>query len=52
MLLAIALYEYFIDVKGIAVSLIFSLQSVCINGSEFDAAEANRFAAYCDAWFG
>ena len=51
MLLSIDLYEDFIDVKSIAISSVLSLQAAGINGAEFDAPEADRFAADDDSSF-
>ena len=51
MLLAVDLDEDFIDVESVAVASVLSFQSACINGSEFDAPEADRFSADSDAAF-
>jgi hypothetical protein len=51
-LLAIDSDEYFIDLKGIAIAPVLLLQSAGINGTEFDAPQANRFSADGDASFG
>ena len=48
MLLAIHLYEYFINVEGISVAPMFAFQSACINGSELNAPESYRFSGYSD----
>ena len=44
--------EYFIDVEGVAVASVFSLQAAGINGTELDAPEANCFSGYSDASLG
>ena len=44
--------EYFIDVEGITVASVLSLQSAGINGSELDAPEPDRFASDSDATLG
>ena len=49
MLLAIYLYEYFINVEGISVAPMFAFQLACINGSELNAPESYRFSTDCDA---
>ena len=49
MLLAIDFDEDFIDVESVAIASVLSLQSAGINGTEFDAPQANCFAANCDA---
>jgi hypothetical protein len=49
MLLAVDLHEYFINVEGIAVAPVLSLQAAGINGSELDTPETNRFSADGDA---
>jgi hypothetical protein len=49
MLLAIDLHEDFIDVESIAVAPMPSFQAACINGTELDAPEADRFSADDDA---
>ena len=38
--------EDFIDVGSIAVALVLSLESACINGTELDAPQADRLP--CD----
>jgi len=43
--LAIDLYEDFIDVGCVAVTLMLPLQSAGISGSEFDAPESDGLAA-------
>ena len=52
MLLTVYFYEDFIDEKGIAIAPVFSFQSACINGTELDAPEADRFTADSDTAFG
>jgi hypothetical protein len=47
----IDLHEYFIDVEGIAIASVFSLQSSSVQGTDFNAPEANGFATDCDASF-
>ena len=42
----------FIDVEGIAITLVLSFQSAGINGTELDAPEANCFSGYSDASLG
>ena len=44
MLLAIDLYKDFGNVEGISVARVLSLQTMGINGSEFDLPEADCFA--------
>ena len=44
-LLAVDLHKDFIDVEGVAVASVLAFQPAGINGSEFDAPEADRFAA-------
>ncbi len=41
--------EDFIDVDGVAVASVLSLQSAGIYGSEFYAPEADRLSGYGDA---
>jgi hypothetical protein len=41
MLLAVDLHEDFIDVEGVAISTVLSLQSSGVDSSEFDAPEAD-----------
>jgi hypothetical protein len=48
-LLAIYLYEYFINVKGVAVASMLSFQSTSIDGTELNAPKADRFATDSDA---
>ena len=43
--LAVHFHEDFIDVKGVAVALMLSFQSTCINGTKFDTPETDRFPA-------
>jgi hypothetical protein len=52
MLLAVYLHEDFIDVSGISVASMTSLQTAGINRSEFDAPQPDRFTADGDAPFG
>jgi hypothetical protein len=44
-LFAIYLYEDFIDVEGIAVAAMLTLQSSGVQGAELDAPKANCFSA-------
>jgi hypothetical protein len=48
-LLAIDLHEDLIDEQGIAETPMLSFQATCINGTEFDAPETDRFSANSDA---
>jgi hypothetical protein len=41
--------EDFIDVEGIAIAPVLSLQPAGINGSELNAPQADRFSGYSDA---
>ena len=43
MLLAVDLYEHFVDEEGVAVALVISLQLPRIFSSELDAPETDRF---------
>jgi hypothetical protein len=43
--------EDFIDVEGIAVAWVFSVQSSSIETAKFDTPKADRFAAHGDATF-
>jgi hypothetical protein len=52
MLLAVDLYKYLIDIEGIAVASVLAFQSTCINRSEFDTPEADRFPTDRDASLG
>ena len=49
MLLAVDLYEYFINVEGVAITLVLTLQSPGIQCAEFDAPEADGLAGDSDA---
>jgi hypothetical protein len=44
MLLAVALHEYLIDIKGVAVASVLVLQTTCINGSELNAPQTDGLA--------
>ena len=44
--------EDFIDVEGVAVASVLTLQSACINGSELYAPETDRLSGYSDASLG
>ena len=48
MLLAVNLYENFIDEESITIPSVLSLQSSSVYGSEFDAPEPDGFVAYSD----
>jgi hypothetical protein len=50
-LFAVDFDEHFIDEEGITIASMFTLQSACINGTEFDTPEANRLAADGDIAF-
>ena len=52
MVFAINLYEDFIDVEGVTVASVFSLQSSGVESSEFNAPEPDRFSGYGDTPFG
>ena len=52
MLLPVNLHKDFINVEGVAVAPVLALQSVCINSTELDTPEADRFAADGDTPFG
>ena len=51
MLLAVDLNEHFIDVEGIAVPLVLSLQSTSVYGPELDTPEPDRFSTDDDSSF-
>ena len=51
-MLAVDFDKDFIDVERVAISSVLSLQSTCIDGTEFDAPEADRFATDGDASLG
>ena len=46
------LHEYFIDVEGIAITLVLALQSAGIKSAELDTPEAYRFSGHSDASLG
>ena len=50
-LLTVDLHENFIDEEGITIASVLSFQSACINGTELDTPQADRFAANRDAAF-
>ena len=55
MLLTIDLDEDFVNVEGVAVASVLSLQAAGINGTKFDTPKADRFAAdsntsFCYSW--
>jgi hypothetical protein len=52
MLLAVDLHKHFVNVEGIAVASMFSLQSPSVFGSKFDAPEPDGFIADSDTTFG
>jgi hypothetical protein len=49
MLLAVYFHEEFIDIEGIAVATMLTLQAAGINNSEFDTPNPDRFSADSDA---
>ena len=49
MLLTVDFHEDFIDVEGIAISTMLSLQSACIDSAEFYTPKPDGFAADGDA---
>ena len=44
--------EDFINVEGVAVAVVLSLESACINGTELDAPQADRLPCDDDAPLG
>ena len=48
MLLAVYLHEDFIDVEGITVASVLSLQSPGVQGTEFDAPETDSLSGGTD----
>ena len=52
LLLAVDLDEYFIDVEGVAIASVFSLQAAGIYGAELDTPEPDGFSGYSYAAFG
>ena len=52
MLLAADLHKDLINVEGVAVASMLSLQTPGIFGAELDTPEADGFTADCDAAFG
>ena len=44
--------EYLIDIEGVTVPSVLPFQSACINGTELDSPEADRFSGYSDASLG
>jgi hypothetical protein len=52
MLLAIDLYEDFIDEEGVAEALVFPLQSSGVYGSKFNAPEPDALVADSDPSLG
>jgi hypothetical protein len=44
--------EYFVDVKGVAVSLVAAFQVPCVNSSELDAPQTDCFSGYGDTPLG
>ena len=52
MLLAIDLYEDFIDVEGVAVTLMLPPQSPGVDCSELVTPESDRFSGYSNASLG
>jgi hypothetical protein len=51
MLPPVEFHEYFIDVEGITVALVLSLQSSSVYRSEFDTPQPDGFIADSDASF-
>ncbi len=51
MLLAIDSDKDFIDIEVVAIALVPSFQSACINGTELNAPQADAFSADSDASF-
>ena len=49
MLFAVDLHKNFINIEGIAITSVLSLQSAGINGTKSDAPETDRFSTDCDA---
>jgi hypothetical protein len=49
MLLAIDLYEYFVNAEGIAIAAVSPFQSASIDSTELDAPEADRLPSNNDA---
>jgi hypothetical protein len=49
MLLAIDLYEDFINEDGVTITTMLTLQAVGINRSEFDTPQTDGFVGDCDA---
>jgi len=43
--------EDLVDVESITIATVLPLQSAGINGSKFDAPQADRFTGYSDASF-
>jgi len=52
MLFAIDLHKDFIDVECITIAMVLALQTASIDGSEFYAPQANRFATDGDTSLG
>jgi hypothetical protein len=52
MLLPIDLHEDFINIEGIAVTMVLSLQPPSVKCTEFDTPKADRLTADCDASLG
>ena len=52
MLLAIDLYEDLIDVEGVVVASVRSLQAAGINGTKLDPPKTDCFSEYSDASLG
>ena len=51
MLFAIDLDEDFVNIEGVAIATMSTLQPLGIFGSEFDTPEANSLVADCDTAF-
>ena len=52
MLLTVDLHKDFVNVEGVAIALVFSLQAARVNGTELYAPKADCFATYGDPSFG
>lgn len=51
MLLAIDLYEHFIDIERITIASVLSLQATSIDGTELDAPQSDRLPSDDNAPF-
>ncbi len=52
MLLTIDLHKYFVDVEGIAIATMLSLESAGVQGTKLDAPQADRIPSDDDAALG